>query len=139
MITALPEGGVLTAVRFPVWSEGRIGTGFHEISARKSDFALVGAAAQVALDADGRCMALAVGLGGTGDIPVRLDAVAENLIGSRLEDKIVRDAVEAATADLDTADDLHASAAYRRRVAAALARRAIADARDEAGGGGHAG
>jgi CO/xanthine dehydrogenase FAD-binding subunit len=139
MITALPEGGVLTAVRFPVWSEGRIGTGFHEISARKSDFALVGAAAQVALDADGGCMALAVGLGGTGDIPVRLDAVAENLIGSRLEDKIVRDAVEAATADLDTADDLHASAAYRRRVAAALARRAIADARDEAGGGGHAG
>jgi CO/xanthine dehydrogenase FAD-binding subunit len=135
MITALPEGGILTAARFPVWSRGRIGAGFHEISARKSDFALVAAAAQVALDADGRCTALAVGLGGAGDTPVRLDAVTEKLIGSRLEDEIVRDAVEAAAADLDTADDLHASAAYRRRVAATLARRAIADARDEAAGG----
>ena len=47
--------------------EGRIGTGFHEVSARRSDFALVAAAAQVALDADGRCTALAVGIGGAGD------------------------------------------------------------------------
>jgi len=133
MITALPDGGILTSVHFPVWT-GRIGTGFHEVAARRSDFALVAAAAQVALDADGRCTALAVGLGGAGDIPVRLDAVAEALVGSRLEDRAVRVAVEAATAELETADDLHASAAYRRRVAASLARRAIADARDEAGG-----
>ena len=134
MITALPEGAILTAVHFPVWTEGRIGTGFHEVAARKSDFALVAAAAQVALDADGRCTALIAGLGGAGDIPVRLDAVTEALVGSRLEDSAVREAVEAATAELETADDLHASAAYRRRVASSLARRAIADARDEAGG-----
>lgn len=134
MITALPEGGILTSVHFPVWTEGRIGTGFHEVAARKSDFALVAAAAQVALDADGRCTALTAGLGGAGDIPMRLDAVAEALIGSRLEEGTVREAVEAATAELETADDLHASAAYRRRVASSLARRAIADARDAAGG-----
>jgi carbon-monoxide dehydrogenase medium subunit len=134
MITALPEGGILTSVHFPVWAEGRIGSGFHEVAARKSDFALVAAAAQVALDADGRCTALAAGLGGAGDAPVRLDSLSEALIGSHLEEGAVREAVEAATAELDTADDLHASAAYRRRVASSLARRAIADARDEAGG-----
>jgi carbon-monoxide dehydrogenase medium subunit len=139
MITALPEGGVLTSVRFPVWTEGRIGTAFHEVSARKSDFALVSAVAQVALDADGRCIALAVGVGGAGDTPARLDAVAEALAGSGLEDAAVREAVEAATAGLETAGDLHASAVYRRRVAAVLARRAIMDARDEATGGRHAG
>ena len=134
MITALPEGGILTSVHFPVWAEGRIGSGFHEVAARKSDFALVAAAAQVALDADGCCTRLAVGLGGAGDVPIRLDSVAEALIGTRLEDGAVREAVEAATAELETADDLHASAAYRRRVASSLARRAIADARDDAGG-----
>lgn len=134
MITALPEGGILTAVHFPVWTEACIGTGFHEVAARKSDFALVAAAAQVALDADGRCTMLAAGLGGAGDAPVRLDSVSEALIGSRLEDDAVREAVEVATTELETADDLHASAAYRRRVAASLTRRAIADARDEAGG-----
>ena len=35
----------------PYGARPRIGTGFHEVSARKSDFALVSAAAQVALDA----------------------------------------------------------------------------------------
>ena len=50
----------------------------------------------------------------------------------------VRDAVTAASEDLETVGDLHASAAYRKRVAATLARRAILDARDEAAGGRHA-
>jgi len=138
MITALPEGGLLTQIRFPVWTLGRIGAGFHEVSARRSDFAFVASAAQVALDADGRCTALSVGLAGAGDTPVRLDRVSDALVGSRLDEAAVRAAVAAATEDLETVDDLHASAAYRRRVAATLARRAILDARDEAAGGRHA-
>jgi CO/xanthine dehydrogenase FAD-binding subunit len=125
-------------VRFPVWAEGRVGTGFHEVSTRRSDFALVSAAAQVALDADGRCAKLVLGIGGACDTPVALPAAAEALEGTQLEDAAVREALEAATADLDTVGDLHASAAYRRRVAAALARRAIADAYAEAAGGRHA-
>jgi CO/xanthine dehydrogenase FAD-binding subunit len=135
MVTALPEGAVLTAVRFPAWTESRIGTGFHEVAARRSDFALVAAAAQVALDADGRCTRLALGIGGACATPVRLDRVPEALAGSRLEEGAVREAAEAAAAGLETVRDQHASAAYRRRVAAALARRAILDARDEAAGG----
>ena len=138
MITGVPEGGIVTHVRFPVWAQGRIGAGFHEVSARRSDFAFVASAAQVALDADGRCTALSVGIGGAGDTPVRLDAVSDALVGSRLEETAVRDAVAAATEDLEAVDDLHASAAYRKRVAATLARRAILDARDAAAGGRHA-
>lgn len=138
MITALPEGAILVSVHFPIWSGAAIGTGFHEVAARRSDFALVAAAAQVALDADGRCISLAVGVGGAGDTPVRLASVAEALIGTHLEEGAVREAVEAATVDLETANDLHASAVYRRRVAATLARRAILDARDEAAGARHA-
>ena len=138
MITALPDGAIVTHVRFPVWRKGRIGTGFHEVSARRSDFALVASAAQVALDADGCCTALGVGIGGAGDAPVRLDAVSEALVGSRLEETEVREVVAVATDNLETVDDLHASASYRKRVAATLARRAILDARDEALGGQHA-
>ena len=138
MITALPEGAIVTHIRFPVWQEGRTGTGFHEVSARRSDFAFVASAAQVALDADGRCTALSVGIGGAGDMPVRLDPVSEALVGSYLEETEVREAVAATTENLETVDDLHASASYRKRVAATLARRAILDARDEALGGRHA-
>jgi CO/xanthine dehydrogenase FAD-binding subunit len=138
MITAVPEGAIVTHIRFPVWTQGRIGAGFHEVSARSSDFAFVASAAQIALDSDGRCTALSVGIGGAGDTPVRLDALSDALLGSRLEEATVRDAVVAATEELETVDDLHASAAYRKRVAATLARRAILDARDEAAGGRHA-
>jgi CO/xanthine dehydrogenase FAD-binding subunit len=135
MITVVPAAGIVTQIRFPVWMESRIGTGFHEVSARRSDFAFVAAAAQVALDADGRCTRLAVGIGGAGDTPVRLGSIAHMLIGSRLEEHLVREAVAAATEDLETVGDLHASAAYRKRVAATLARRAILQAKDDAIGG----
>src|SRR5262245_29703045 len=135
MVTALPRGAVLTSVHFPVWEAGRIGSGFQEVAARRSDFALVAVAAQVALDADGRCAALALGIGGACATPVRIDAAAA-LIGRHLEDGAVREAVEAATAGLEAVRDHHASAAYRQRVAAALARRAILEARDEAVAGG---
>lgn len=135
MVTALPKGAVLTCVRFPVWAAGRIGNSFQEVAARRSDFALVAAAAQVALDAGGRCSALALGIGGACANPVRID-VADALIGSRLEEGTVREAVEAAMADLETVRDHHASPTYRKRVAAVLARRVILEARDDAAAGG---
>ena len=141
MVTALPRAALLTGVRFPVWARGRIGTAFQEVAARRSDFALVAVAAQLALDEEGRCTALALGIGGACAAPVRVDAAADALIGSRLEEGAVREAVEEAAAGLETVRDHHASAAYRRRVAAALARRAILEARDDAAarGGRHAG
>jgi CO/xanthine dehydrogenase FAD-binding subunit len=42
------------------------------------------------------------------------------------------EAVDAATADLDAMTDLHASAAYRRRVATVLCKRALEAARVDA-------
>jgi carbon-monoxide dehydrogenase medium subunit len=132
MTTALPPAGCLTAVRFPVWRERRIGVGFHEASARRSDFAYVSAAAQIALDEAGICRRLAVGVGAATDVPMRLDTVAKALEGTRVEETAVRAAVRAALADIQPLSDLHATAAYRRRVAVTLALRAIMDARKSA-------
>jgi CO/xanthine dehydrogenase FAD-binding subunit len=127
MTTALPAAGCLTAVRFPVWRERRVGVGFHEVNARKSDFAFASAAAQVALDDDGICRRLAVGIGAVAAVPLRLD-VGRALAGTRIDEARVREAVRAALADVEPLADLHASADYRRRVAATLAVRAVADA-----------
>jgi CO/xanthine dehydrogenase FAD-binding subunit len=44
----------------------------------------------------------------------------------------VKDAVTAALTDIEALDDLHASAAYRKRVAVSLACRAVVDARASA-------
>jgi CO/xanthine dehydrogenase FAD-binding subunit len=130
----LDASACLTAARFPVWKETRIGVGFHEVSARKSDFAYVSAAAQVALDADGTCVRCAVGVGGAPPVPTRLDTACDALTGGKLDDTSIRDATEAAVGALEIMQDAHASIAYRRRVAAGLVVRALTDARDAARG-----
>ena len=131
MLTSISPGECISAIRFPVWPHQRIGVGFLEISARKSDFAFVAAAAQVALDDDGRCLEAVLGVGGVGDRPLRLDM--SSLVGSMLDAAPVSEAVDAATADMDAMTDLHASAAYRRRVAIVLCNRALEAARNDAG------
>src|SRR5450432_3216675 len=130
MLTTIGLGECVRAIRFPVWPQPRIGVGFFEISARRSDFAFVAAAAQVALDEDGRCLDVALGVGGVGDRPLRLDV--SPLVGSDLDPAATTEAVNAALAGLDTMSDLHASAVYRRRVATALCIRALEQARANA-------
>jgi CO/xanthine dehydrogenase FAD-binding subunit len=137
MVTALPLTAVLTSVRFPVW-QGRVGVAFHEMSARRSDFAFASAAAQVGLGPDGGCARLAVGVGAATEFPLRLAAAEQALTGTRPTPAAIRAAVTDALAEIAPMADLHASADYRRRIARSLAVRAITDAiadADRAGAG----
>jgi CO/xanthine dehydrogenase FAD-binding subunit len=137
-ITTLSAGALLTEVRFPIW-QGRVGTAFHEVNARRSDFAFAAAAAQVELAGNGTCARIALGIGGVSDIPIRLDEAEEALIDTPLEPDAVRDIVRGALSGIECTDDLHASAHYRRRAALTLALRALADAKADAQGRQHAG
>lgn len=132
MVTAIAADECLVSARFPVWEGGRLGTGFQEVASRQGDFAIVAAAAQLALDGDGCCVRIAAALGGVAPTPVRIPALEDALTGRQLED----DRIEAALASVDGAiepdDDLHATAAYRGRVARVLLGRAIREAREEA-------
>lgn len=130
MVTSIEQGQCVHAIRFPVWLHQRIGTGFFEVSSRRSDFAFVSAAAQIALDEEGRCLDIALGLGGVADRPLRLDM--SPLVGTALNDAAATDAIEAACADIEAMSDLHASATYRRRVAGVLCLRALQQARNNA-------
>lgn len=134
MMTNLPAGACLTGVRFLFWQGERIGTGFHEVNARRSDFAFAAAAAQVDLDGAGKAKRIAIGVGAATPSPLRLTGAEQQLTGSTLDEKIVCEAVRAALADSGPLDDLHATADYRRRAAVALAVRAIADAKADAQG-----
>jgi CO/xanthine dehydrogenase FAD-binding subunit len=130
MVTSIGHGECVRAIRFPVWPHRRIGVGFFEISARRSDFAFVAAAAQVALDGEGRCVEVALGVGGVADRPLRLDV--SSMSGTKLDAASVSDSVRAASEDIEAMSDLHASAAYRRRVAVTLCIRALEQARADA-------
>ena len=128
--TAAPMGGLLVRVEFPRRPEGRVGAGFAEIASRRSDYAFASAGAQVVLDADGTCKTALLGIGSVGDTPVAMDVAG--LSGTRLTDGDIAAAVQAALADLDCVDDLHATASYRARAAARLAVMALKQARARA-------
>jgi len=133
MTTALSPEECLTKVRFPAWRDsGKIGTGFEEMSIRRSDFALVAAACQLALDGDGVCRRIALGIGGAEPMPSRAANAEKHLIGTKLAARDIDRAMSDLQDALEPLADTHASADYRRRVAGTLAARAIVTARDEA-------
>ena len=147
MTTVLSPASCLTCVRFPIWREQRIGVGFHEVSARRSDFAFASAGAQIALDGNGVCRRLALGIGAVAGVPLRLKALERALVDLAMAGRVFADSpaaestlrqqVAAAIADVDPLSDLHASADYRRRAATSLLVRAITDAHRDAKGEPH--
>ena len=124
--TAVGPDELLASVRFPVW-EGRCGFAVEEVARRHGDFALVGVVCGVQIGDRGIERA-AVALLGVGATPVRAVAAEQALLaGASLAD------VAAAAADaIDPSDDLHATGAYRRKVAGVLVQRALKRALDEA-------
>jgi len=132
MTTALAPDECLEAVHWPAWPESRVGSAFTEIATRRGDFAMIAAAAQIALDAEGRCLRAALGLGGVGMTPLAFPALAARLVGARPADADFDDLAAEAAAQSEPSDDLHASAAYRRHVARVLAARVLRDAHQRA-------
>ncbi len=135
MTTDLEPGECLTAVRFPVWTrDGAVGAGFQEVSSRDSDFAIVAAAAQLALDEDGTCRRAAVALANAAPTPVRLTRVEEALVGTRPTENTIEKLLPLVDAAIDPSDDLHAGADARRHMARSLMARAVLQAAHNAGG-----
>ena len=125
MATAASPDECLEEIHWPAWPEQRTGSAFTELATRHGDFAMVSAAAQIALDADGRCTRAVLGLGGVGATPLAFPQLAAQLVNTRPADGDVDELARAAAAQSDPGDDLHASAGYRRHVAQVLAARAL--------------
>lgn len=131
MMTNIEPEQLLTEIRIPVWQDARIGTGFHETSSRQGDFAIVAAAAQVALAEDGKVTRAAISVGGAAPSPVKLHGLEAALIGKSADG--FQDIIALVDEEIDAETDVHATAEYRRRVTRKLVSRAIDDAIAEAG------
>jgi CO/xanthine dehydrogenase FAD-binding subunit len=130
--TAVQPGELLTEILIPKTAE-RTGCAFQEISRRHGDFALVGVAASVTLDEQGRCAASRIALLSVGDRPMLAQHAAAILVGSvPSAEGIQAAAAEAAAKDIDPSNDIHASARYRRHLAGVLTRRTLTLAFDRA-------
>ena len=132
--TALQPGELLVEIAVPPLLP-RSGTAFLELARRHGDYALVGVAAVVTLDARGRCTAARITFLSVGDGPVLATEAGKTLAGQALSEELLRAAADAAaTRDVDPPSDIHASAAYRRQLVAVLTRRALARAFERAEG-----
>ena len=132
MMTSARPDECLEEVRWPVWNEKRCGSAFAEISVRHGDFAMVSAAAQVALAADGRCTRATFGIGGAAGAPLAFPKIAARLVGTELGDKAIEDAASEAAKETEPGSDLHATREYRRHLARVLGARALREARERA-------
>jgi carbon-monoxide dehydrogenase medium subunit len=98
---------------------------------------VVGVAALVELDEGGTVVVASAALGGVAERPWKVPAgVLAELVGAAPEAAPLARVAERAAAMLDPDDDVHASGAYRRRLAAVLLRRALVQAAARAGGNG---
>jgi aerobic carbon-monoxide dehydrogenase medium subunit len=121
---------LLTEVRFPAAGPGT-GASFQEVARRHGDFAMVGLATSVTLS-DGAIGDARLAFAGVSDVPARAAGAEELLAGERPSAELFDEAARRAAYDLDPPSDLHGSAEYRKKVAAALVRRGLREAVDNA-------
>jgi aerobic carbon-monoxide dehydrogenase medium subunit len=134
---ALEPGEMVVELRYPP-PAARTGSAFVEFARRLGDFAIAGASAALTMR-DETCEHARLTILGMGKGPFRAHAAERTLTGRRLGPKQCKDrfaeAAAKVVADVDPADDVHASSAYRRHLAGVLAERALEKALARAGGG----
>jgi aerobic carbon-monoxide dehydrogenase medium subunit len=131
--TALAPDELLTEIRVPGLPP-RTGSAFVEIARRAGDFALVGIAALVTLDDGGRATRARLAVCGAGPTPIRAREAERVLVGARPDSRALDEAADKIAAATDPPSDIHASAAFRKKLARHVGRQAIELAVRRAGG-----
>jgi carbon-monoxide dehydrogenase medium subunit len=130
LTTSRRSDELLVEVRFPTAGRGT-GVSFQEVARRHGDFAIVGLA--VSLVVSGEVISDArLAFAGVSDVPVRAAAAEDLVVGERPSAALFDEAARRATGDLDPPGDLHGSSDYRKAVAAAMVRRGLRAAADNA-------
>jgi carbon-monoxide dehydrogenase medium subunit/2-furoyl-CoA dehydrogenase FAD binding subunit len=137
MFTATGETECLVAIDWPVWKGAYVGSAFDETSIRHGDFAMASAACQLQLDESGVCQKAAFGSGGVDGTPLAFPELASQLVGHRVTPQAAREIACSASTRCEPGDDIHATAAFRRHLAAVLGERVLLKAAEHARGASH--
>ena len=124
-VTALEPEDLLVEVIIPRQPH-RSGWAFVEFARRRGDYALLGVAVRIEVDASGQCRQAKLVYLNAGEVPVVATEAASMLIGQNAG----RDAFEAAASvaaerELEPVGNIHASVPYLRRLAYVLTLRAL--------------
>lgn len=128
LTTQLRPGEILSQVRVSPLAP-RTASAYLKLHQRASGFAIVGVAARITVGAGGQIDAVAVGITGVAPKAYRAEAVEKALLGEKVHPKLLagllNNAARRAADGVEPLSDLHASAEYRREMAAVFTRRAL--------------
>jgi CO/xanthine dehydrogenase FAD-binding subunit len=125
--TSIDAREICEEVIVPVLPETAV-WGFKEFTHRFGDFAIVGVAAVVEVDASRRCSRARLAVAGAGATPVRIRAAEQFLAGQALTPSVCAEAGRIVANEVQPESDLHASEAFRRHLAGTMAVRALHEA-----------
>ena len=132
--TALKHDELLVEVAIPV-PTARSGGAYVKLERKVGDFATVAVAAQIALDANGSCEAVGIGLTNVGITPIKATAAEAALKGARPDEATIKRAAELAADAARPSADLRGSVEYKKDMVRVLTGRALRKALERTGGG----
>jgi carbon-monoxide dehydrogenase medium subunit len=130
--TALESAEILTSVRIPVPAAGH-GSAYEKLKRKVGDYATA-AAAVILTISNGKVATCSIGLTNVAETPLWAEEASRILIGSALDPATVKKAVAAAEAITSPASDNRGPANYRTKMAGIMVARALARAKERAGG-----
>ena len=131
--TALQPDEMLTAIRIPAPPAGSGGM-YVKLERKVGDFAVVGVAAQVTVDASGICTRAGIGLTNVAPTPLKVRAAEALLQGKRLDQESIQQAAQLAAEAARPEADLRGSVEYKRDMVRVLTTRALTGALERARG-----
>jgi aerobic carbon-monoxide dehydrogenase medium subunit len=129
--TALEHNEILTEVRIPT-PPARSGGAYFKLERKVGDFATVGVAAQVTLEASGICLYAGIGLTNVGPTPLDGQRASDFLKGKSLDEMSIKQAARIAADDAQPSSDLRGPASYKTSMVRELTVRALVRARERA-------
>ncbi|MCA9948236.1 MAG: xanthine dehydrogenase family protein subunit M [Anaerolineales bacterium] len=130
--TALEPEEILTEISIPSLP-ANTGWAFQELARRHGDYAQVGVAALVTLDAAGNCRGARLVYLNVGEVPMIASKATAVLQGEKPTDSVIEAAAHlAADEEIDPTTDMHATAVYKRHLAYVLGKRTLKQAVERA-------
>lgn len=130
--TALEPDEILVEIELPM-SPPRTGWSFMEVAPRAGDYALMGVAALVTLEEQGKCKGARLVYLNAGEGPVKVEAATKLLEGEMLNDPLIEfAALTASEKEINPFGNIHASAEFQRHLANVLTKKVLTQATQRA-------
>ena len=130
--TALEPDEILVEIELP-FMPSRTGWSFMEVAPRRGDYALMGIAALVTLDENGKCKQAKLIFLNAGDGPVDAKGAAQTLQGEELNDNVIESAAAMASQkEINPFGNIHTSPDFQRHLANVLTKNALKQAMQRA-------